>query len=92
MGSIVPLADRLAPDSIRLLERGAKQRLDDAAYLSADGRLLLAIYLLGYAVEMCLCAAYFRSVGFAPNTPIDRETRKRRMTQRGRFRRPMASH
>jgi hypothetical protein len=78
---IVPLADHLAPDSINLLERAAKQRVADAACLSADGRRLVAIYFLGYAVEMCLTAASFRSVGFAPNTPIDRETRKRRMIQ-----------
>src|SRR5205823_82804 len=69
------------PDTINLLERAAKQRVADAACLSADGRRLVAVYFLGYAVEMCLSAAYFRSVGFAPNTPIDRETRKRRMTQ-----------
>jgi len=29
---------------------------------------------------MCLASACFRSIGFALNTPIDRETRKRRMT------------
>jgi hypothetical protein len=78
---IVPLAEHLAPDSINLLERAARQRAADAACLSADGRRLAALYLLGYAVEMCLTAAYFRSVGFAINAPIDRETRKRRMTQ-----------
>jgi hypothetical protein len=77
---IVSLADHLAPDSINLLERAAKQRMTDAACLSADGRRLTAVYFLGHAVEMCLCAAFFRSVGFAPNTPIDRDTRKRRMT------------
>lgn len=81
MSRIVSLAEHLAPDSIRLLERAAKQRVTDAACLSADGRRLAALYFLGYAVEMCLSAAYFRSIGFALNTPIDRETRKRRMTQ-----------
>jgi len=75
------LADHLAPDSISLLERSAQQRVSDATCLSKDGRRLVALYLLGYAVEMCLAAAYFRSVGFAPNAPIDRETRKRRMAQ-----------
>jgi hypothetical protein len=78
---IVPLPDHLAPDSINLLERAARQRGADATCLSADGRRLVAIYFLGYAVEMCLSAAYFRSIGFAPNTPIDRETRRRRMAQ-----------
>src|SRR5262249_28977016 len=82
---IVPLADHLAPDSISLLERAAKQRVDDAACLSADGRRLIAIYFLGYAVEMCLCAALFRSVGFASGTPIDRETRKRGITRAGQI-------
>jgi len=75
------LADHLAPDSISLLERSAQQRVNDATCLSTDGRTLIALYLLGYAVEMCLAAAFFRSDGFAPNTPIDRETRKRRMAQ-----------
>lgn len=81
MSRIAPLADHLAPDSIGLWERAARQRVADADSLSANGRRLVAVYFLGYAVEMCLCAAYFRSVGFAPGTAIDRETRRRRMTQ-----------
>jgi hypothetical protein len=78
---ITPLASHLAPDTITRLERAAKQRVDDADCLSSDGRRMAALYLLGYAVEMCLSAAYFRSIGFPLNTTIDREMRKRRMTQ-----------
>ena len=81
MSRIAPLAGHLAPDSIGLLERAARQRVADADSLGANGRRLAAVYFLGFAVEMCLSAAYFRSIGFAPGTPIDRETRKRRMAQ-----------
>lgn len=79
MKQIPDLAAHIAPDNIRQLERSAQQRLDEAACLSANGWALAALYLLGYSVEMCLAAAYFRSAGFDPALPIDRETRKRRM-------------
>jgi hypothetical protein len=78
--SVFPLAEHLAPDSIRSLEQAAEHRVKEATSLSASGRSLAALYFLGYAVEMCLSAAFFRSVEFALNAPIDRETRKRRMT------------
>ncbi len=88
MSLIVPLAEHLAPDTITRLERAAKQRVADADCLNSNGRRMVALYLLGYAVEMSLSATYFRSVGFALNTPIDRETRKRRMTQARQIRSP----
>jgi hypothetical protein len=78
---IAPLSAHLAPDCIIRLERAAEQRVADALCLIAAGRTLGALYFHGHAVEMCLSAAYFRSAGFATTTPIDRETRKRRMTQ-----------
>lgn len=81
MGIVVALAEHLAPDSVRRLERAAKMRVDEAAHLCASKWKLTAVYLLGYSVEMCLAAAYFRSVGFALDVPITPETRIRRMTQ-----------
>ena len=44
--------------------------------------VLVPVYLYGFSVEMCLAAAYFRSAGFAPNSPIDRDTRERQMKYR----------
>jgi hypothetical protein len=81
MSRIIPLAIHLAPDTIMRLERAAKTRFDDAQKLSSQGRLLAALYLFGYCVEMCLMAAYFRSIGFPSNLPIDRDIRRRRMAQ-----------
>jgi hypothetical protein len=86
MSPITPLASHLAPDTIARLERAAKQRVADADCLSSDGRRMVALYLLGYAVEMCLSAAYFRSAGFGLNTAIDGKTRKLRMTQARKLR------
>jgi len=81
VSAIVPLADHLAPDTIARLERAAQQRVADADYLNSAGRRTVALYILGYVVEMCLTAAYFRSIRFSETAPIDRETRRRRMTQ-----------
>ena len=81
MSRVIALADHLAPDSISRLERAAEKRYDDAERLLAQQRSLAAVYFFGYSVEMCLTAAYYRSAGFPPNMPIDRDTRQRRMTQ-----------
>ena len=79
MSRVIALVERLAPDSIALLERAARQRIADAEDLNRNGRRLPAIYFLGFAVEMLLAAAYFRSVGFGITKPIDRQTRSSRM-------------
>jgi hypothetical protein len=86
MASDRPLSDRLAPDTIRRLQRAARLRFAEAGYLEAKNRLLGAIYLYGYTVEMCLCAASFRVAGFAANAPIARDVRARRMAQARRTR------
>ena len=80
MARVGPLAAHLAPDNIWRLERAAKFRYDDAIRLEQT-RPLAALYLFGYSVEMCLTSAYYRRAGFHPGTPIDRETRHRRMAQ-----------
>ncbi len=81
MAGIVPLVEHLSPDTIVRLERAAEGRFEEANHLRGTGRRLAALYLYGYSVEMCLTAAYFRSAGFAPNVPLDRDTRQRRMAQ-----------
>jgi hypothetical protein len=83
MAQVVVLVDRLAPDTINRLERAAGLRFDDAVELFLRKRYLGSVYLFGHCVEMCIAAAFFRSAGFAPNAPIDRETRLRHM-KRGR--------
>jgi hypothetical protein len=77
---ILPLAERLAPDTVTRLERAALQRFTTAEVLRAK-RPLAALYLYGYAAEICLAAAYFRCAGFPSHAPIDRDTRRRRMAQ-----------
>jgi hypothetical protein len=73
------LAAQLSSDTINRLERAANDRYEEGNFLAGRRRLLCPIYLYGYSVEMCLAAAYFRSAGFSPNTPISRETRERQM-------------
>jgi hypothetical protein len=79
------LIDRLAPDSVSRLEKAAFRRFEDADLLKESRRWLTALYLYGYSIEMCLTAAFFRSAGFPPNQAIDRETRRRRMTEARRL-------
>ena len=81
MGEIPALAAHLAPNTIRQLERAASERFEEAERLRKQNRLLAAIYLYGYCVEMCLAAACFRRAGFAPNRVIDEDVRRRRMAQ-----------
>lgn len=80
MKDTAPLAERLSPDTIARLERAAQHRFTTAELLRNERRLA-ALYLYGFSAEMCLTAAYFRSAGFSPHTPIDRDTRRRRMAQ-----------
>jgi hypothetical protein len=75
-----PLAKRLAPDTVARLGRAAEQRFCTAELLRTKRRLA-ALYPYGYSAEMCLTSAYFRSAGFYPNAPINRDTRQRRMAQ-----------
>lgn len=75
------LVARLAPNTVRRLERAAEKRFQEGECLKRQNRFLGALYLYGYSVEMCLAAAYFRSAGFGPNEIIDSETRRRRMAQ-----------
>lgn len=81
MSLVPPLADQLVPDCVQRLEGAARARYAEALNLLSDSRFLAAVYLFGYSVEMCLCAAFFRSSGFRPFDPIDREMRQRRMAQ-----------
>ncbi len=75
MKQTASLADHLAPDTVVQLERAAEIRHDDGVLLVKKERRLGAVYLLGYSVEMCLAAAYFRAAGFSRKMVIDRDTR-----------------
>ena len=81
MSHAATFAERLAPDTINRMERAAQQRYDSANILWKEKRRLAALYLYGYAAEICLATAYFRSAGFSPNAEIDRDLRNRRMAQ-----------
>lgn len=82
MMAIASLIAHVAPDSIRQLESAARRRYWDACFLKQHAeRKLTALYLFGYSVEMCLAAAYYRSTGYPVHAPIDRDMRRRRMTQ-----------
>jgi hypothetical protein len=89
MKDVIPLAERLALDNIARLERAAEHRFATADLLRPqNGRQLAALYFYGYSSEMCLAAAYFRSDGFNSQTPIDRDTRQRRMAKARQLRSP----
>lgn len=76
------LADRLGPDTIAKLVRAAEQRFATAEFLRTQpARWLAALYFYGYSAEMWISAAFYRSAGFRPHDPIDRDTRHRRMIQ-----------
>ncbi len=83
MVSVPGLASRFSPDTINRLELAAVRRYEEGTRLCERKRFLCAVYLYGFSVEMCLAAAYFRSAGFAPNSPIDRDTRERQMKYGG---------
>ena len=70
MVEVPGLVAHLSPDTINRLEQAAKNRYEEATRLREQKRLLCAMYLYGYSVEMCLAAAYYRSAGFSPNSPI----------------------
>jgi len=81
MRDVLPLAERLSPDTATRLERAARHRFESAEVLLARSRRLAALYFYGYSAEMWVCAAYYRAAGFGPHEPIDRDTRHRRMVQ-----------
>lgn len=83
MRDVLPLAERLAPDTVARLERAAEQRYATAERLRLrpQPRRLASVYFYGYSAEMWLCAAYFRCAGFSPHETIDRDARHRRMVQ-----------
>jgi hypothetical protein len=78
MSKVPSLIEHLAPDTIRTLVQAAQRRYDDGERLAKD-RPLVAVYMWGFAVEMCLGACYYRSIGLSQTAEIDRDTRQRRM-------------
>jgi hypothetical protein len=79
MVDVPALAAHVAPDTVLKLERAAKNRYEEGECLEKQNRLLAALYLYGYSVEMCLAAAYFRRAGFRPDQTITEDERRRRM-------------
>jgi hypothetical protein len=88
MRDVLPLAERLSPDTVTRLERAGHQRFTSAEVLRTQKRGLAALYFYGYSAEMWLSAAYYRSAGFKPYEHIDRDTRHRRMVQARQLRLP----
>lgn len=88
MSKSVDLFKRLGArddDTIASFERAAAARLRDATVLRRADRRLSAVYLYGYAVEMWIRAAYFRtlyrSTGQPDTTPFRREHRERAVNE-----------
>ena len=88
MVDVRALAAHLAPNTVQRLERAAEKRFEEGEILKKQNRLLGALYLYGYSVEMCLAAAYFRSAGFSLNQAIEEGERLRRMAQARQHRHP----
>lgn len=88
MPTISSLSSHLSPDCVARLERAAQNRFGEANFLREGNHRLAALYLYGYCVEMCLAAAYFRSLGFSENMIIDRDLRNRRMAQARQLKAP----
>jgi hypothetical protein len=63
------LATRIGPDTLGKLEQAATRRYAEASRL-VDREPLGAIYLFGYTAEMRLKAAYYRTVGLVPASPL----------------------
>src|SRR5438105_3627129 len=75
--TLVPLANRLGPDTIAQFERAAKERFFEAEILLIRRSNAGSIYLNGYVVEMLIKAAYFREYGLTPHDPIQPSDRAR---------------
>jgi hypothetical protein len=65
------LLDRLSPDCIQGFRAAARARYADGCILAEGEHRLAAIYLWGYAAEMCVKAAYFTLHGFGATQSID---------------------
>jgi hypothetical protein len=63
------LVSRIGEDTIGKLEAAARRRYAEACRLVV-GEPLGAIYLFGYTVEIRLKAAYYRTKGLLPGTPL----------------------
>jgi len=79
------LATRCGDDTVGKLVLAARRRYAEANRLLPN-EPLGAVYLLGYTIEMRLKVAYYRVIGFAPNTLItDRDRRQAQAQIRTRF-------
>jgi hypothetical protein len=78
---LLPLAERIGPDTISKLEGAAPRRLEEAAVLERQGLLVGAVYLYGYVAEIVLGAAYFRMIGYRPEVEITPAARKLAIAQ-----------
>jgi hypothetical protein len=65
------------PETIRKYEKAAENRFSEATFLLENHRRLAGVYLLGYAIEMWITAAYFRLRGYSPARVIDADARNR---------------
>lgn len=70
------LATQIEVGSIRSLESAAAWRRSEAKVLQNGGKRLAELYWLGYVVEMSLCAACYRVLGYDPQTPIKDNDRR----------------
>ena len=75
------LIERCLPDSIHEFQLAARNRYDDGYALARAGRRTGAIYLWGYAIEMTIKAAFFRTIGFPLDRPITFVDLKAAMTR-----------
>jgi hypothetical protein len=62
-------------ETIRKYEKAAENRYSEATFLLENQRRLAGVYLLGYAIEMWISAAYFRLRGYSPARVIDLDAR-----------------
>src|ERR1041384_7722171 len=58
------------PHTIRTFRAAAMARLVESQIMAGQENRLASIYLLGYAAEMLLKAAYFRLAGYSLNQAI----------------------
>jgi hypothetical protein len=70
------LVRRAGFDTLAKLEAAACCRYREAERLFQQGELLGAVYLFGYSIEIRLKAAYYRSIGLVPNSPLDQHRRR----------------
>jgi len=61
------------PETIQGFEAASEEKYEDGFNLMATASPGNGIYLMGYAAEMLLKAAYFRVIGLAATVPITRQ-------------------